>query len=118
MKSLFILIALVIFGALLGVFSSIGVWEGVDLPWIPSEELGTAANTATENVNSLNLFNLVSIGGTVIETLVTTLTAVLFVSSILIAIGVPVSLAVAIQIIICVVYLWDLVPFIWGRVVR
>ena len=83
MKSLFILIALVIFGALLGVFASIGIGPAIDLPWIPGEELGTAANAAAENVNGLNLFNLVYIGGTVIETLLTTLTCVFFINPIL-----------------------------------
>lgn len=119
MKSLFILIALVIFGALLGVFSSIGVGPTIDLPWIPnSDSLGVAANSAANGVTDLEFGSIISVAGTCIETLVTSLTAVLFLASILVVCGVPLPLAIAIQAIIYIVYLWDLIPFVWGRVVR
>lgn len=118
-KSLFIVIGLSIFGVLLGVFGSAGIGPQIDLPWIPdASQYEQYADSAVDGAMNTDIWNMANMVGTGIDTLVTTLTAVFFVAAILVACGVPVALAGAIQVIIWIMYLWDIVPFILNRVVR
>ena len=117
MKSYLILIGLIIFGVVIGVFNSIGVGPQLDLPWVPDTSFyQESSDTLQGSLEQTNLLNLPNLAGTGLSVLMTTLTAVFFVASILYCCGVPMVLAAGIQCIIWVVYIWDLVLLVFNRV--
>lgn len=115
MKSYFILISLALFGAVIGMLGSLGTFPDVDIPTV----IDTSANEiAAQNVvdNVEQTSNVITtLIGTGISVVLTTITSVLFVWVVLVGMGVPLVMAVPIQGVIYIIYIWDIVTMVLGR---
>ena len=115
MKSYAILIFLAVFGAVLSIFATIGTFPDLEIPTIVYQMSEEQVNDFSSGLVNTPWNSIVTIGGTVLNVLLTSLGSVVFLAVLLTAIGVPPFIAWAFQGVIYIVYIWDIATWILNR---
>lgn len=115
MKSYIIMMFLAVFGAVIGIMGSLGVFPdaGLMLPFdayngMSEEQAAAIAAGAMDTGWGV----ITTMGGTILNTIITTLESVFCVGLLLGSMGVPAAIFIPIQGVIYIVYAWDIVSWL------
>lgn len=116
MKSFVFIVFLSVFGFVISMLNLTGIWSEVSLPmWVfPDVTEATVLDTQAGLLETA-AYLATTYAGTGINVILTMLSSVLFISVLLISVGVPPVIAGGIQGLILIVYLWDIVNWIFNK---
>lgn len=104
------------FGFVISMLNLTGIWPDLNLPmWVFPSVTEAAVLDTQAGMLETGAYLITTFGGTGANVFLTVLSSVLFIAILLTAIGIPPEIAIGIQGIITIVYLYDIVNWFFNK---